>query len=205
MTRRVLAERPVGSSTPASPKLIKPPWRSATGSRARHGGAHLATRDSGHLRGSGKDIQSETASAGGGKSSLSIIFCSSLIPRRQAQAAGSRGRGIARRHGSSASAVLRLKSPRAMFPAHSRVCIDPASAVRDKVRHNVAERLVGDRTGEIEAVNVGILDPFLEQIGSGLTGHPQAEWPQTPDADPFRQLAHSPDFAGVGAGKRFDR
>src|ERR1700733_9962090 len=74
----------------------------------------------------------------------------------------------------------------------------------DKVRHNIAERLVGHRIGKIEAVNVGVLDPFLEQIRGGLrTAHKQR--PETSDADPFGELAHSPDFAGIGAGTRFDR
>src|ERR1700733_5606018 len=65
----------------------------------------------------------------GAKELFSHLFLLSFTPQRQAQTAGSRGFGIARRHGSSAGVLLRQKASPAMFPKRSRVCIDPASAV----------------------------------------------------------------------------
>src|ERR1700722_14176584 len=57
-------------------------------------------------------------------------WCLSFIPPRRAQAAGWRGRGIARRHGCSASVVLRQRASRAIFPARSRAYRRRAFAVR---------------------------------------------------------------------------
>ncbi len=94
------------------------------------------------------------------------------------------------RRGSSAKKLLAQCSRRVVVFVST-----PLLQFRDKVRHNVAERLVGHRIGEIEAVNVGVLNPFLEQIRGGLrAAHEQR--PETSDADPFGQLAHSPDLLG---------
>src|SRR5580692_1058270 len=74
----------------------------------------------------------------------------------------------------------------------------------DQVRDDVAERLVRHRIGEIEAVDISLVDPLLQQIRHGLRAANE-EGAQTADADPFGQLAHSPNFAGIGARKRLNR
>jgi hypothetical protein len=73
----------------------------------------------------------------------------------------------------------------------------------DQIGNDIAECLVGDCIGEIEAVDVRLFHPLLEQIGDGLRAADE-QWAQAADADPFRERADGPDFARVGIRKGFD-
>ncbi|MPL90041.1 hypothetical protein SDC9_36086 [bioreactor metagenome] len=67
---------------------------------------------------------------------------------------------------------------------------------------DIGEGLVRQRIGEVEAVDAGLLDPVLQQVGDRLA-RADEERPHAADAAPFRQLLDRPDL--VAAGQMLNR
>ncbi len=77
------------------------------------------------------------------------------------------------------------------------------AAALDELRHqhvgDILEIAGRDREGDVEAVDVGVLEPLLDLVGD-LLRRADHHGAGAADADMLGDLAHGPDPVGIGAG-----
>ena len=72
----------------------------------------------------------------------------------------------------------------------------PLLKLRDNQFDEIRKRFVGNGVGQIEAVDVGLLNPLLELIGNLLNGADK-KWSQAPNADPVCNFRNCPRLRRV--------